>query len=257
MRLMAPWRRGIVDGDADLPRGALSAGTRPRLARSRARAASQTTTARGASRLDLRRRGRLVLLPVRGRRAQTTSGTRTRSPACRSHGSSQPRRSASANPDLRERRQVMKRTLPLVLALAAAAVVATTGSAASTKRSGALHVTKECGDYHGAAGEFCTITSSNIPAIKPGMRVVYLAASFAQLEAGQRHRHFRGPAAPRSATSCSTARRRRDVSSRAEPANSPGSRPTPSSHGGGRRVALDGTYSFTHPTTTECLARKS
>jgi hypothetical protein len=71
----------------------------------------------------------------------------------------------------------MKRTLAVVLALAAAGVVATTGSASSTKRSGALHVTKECGDYHGAAGEFCTITSSNIPAIKQGMRVVYASAA--------------------------------------------------------------------------------
>jgi hypothetical protein len=37
-------------------------------------------------------------------------------------------------------------------------------------------VTKECPDYHGKAGEFCTIKSSNIPAIKPDMRVVYLQA---------------------------------------------------------------------------------
>jgi hypothetical protein len=68
----------------------------------------------------------------------------------------------------------MKRILALVLAAAAAGMVATAGSA--TPRSGALHVTKECGDYHGQAGEFCTITSSNIPQIKPGMRVVYLEA---------------------------------------------------------------------------------
>jgi hypothetical protein len=71
----------------------------------------------------------------------------------------------------------MKRTLAAVLALVAAGAVATTGSASSTKRSGALHVTKECGDYHGAAGEFCTITSSTIPAIKRGMRVFYASAA--------------------------------------------------------------------------------
>jgi hypothetical protein len=40
-------------------------------------------------------------------------------------------------------------------------------------RSGALHVTKECSQYTGAAGSFCTITSSNIRAIQAGMRVVY------------------------------------------------------------------------------------
>lgn len=70
----------------------------------------------------------------------------------------------------------MKRTFVVVLAFAAAGVVTTAGSASSTKRSGALHVTKECSQYQGAAGEFCTITSSNIPAIKRGMRVVYASA---------------------------------------------------------------------------------
>jgi hypothetical protein len=40
-------------------------------------------------------------------------------------------------------------------------------------RAGALHVTKECSEYHGEAGQFCTITSSNIPWIRAGMRVVY------------------------------------------------------------------------------------
>jgi hypothetical protein len=72
------------------------------------------------------------------------------------------------------RRRVMKGTLALLLAIAATGVVATGSSA--TPRSGALHVTKECSEYRGNAGEFCTITSSNIPQIKPGMRVVYLQA---------------------------------------------------------------------------------
>ena len=44
-------------------------------------------------------------------------------------------------------------------------------------RSGALHVTKECSQYTGAAGSFCTITSSNVRAIKVGMRVVYEQAA--------------------------------------------------------------------------------
>lgn len=64
------------------------------------------------------------------------------------------------------------------LLLAAVAAVAfagasSAGNSGSSPRSGELHVTKECSDYHGQAGEFCTITSSNIPQIKPGMRVVY------------------------------------------------------------------------------------
>ena len=70
----------------------------------------------------------------------------------------------------------MKRSLIGVIAIAAAALVVTAGATGkSTARSGALHVTKECGQYHGQVGQFCTILSSNIPAIKPGTRVVYLA----------------------------------------------------------------------------------
>jgi hypothetical protein len=70
----------------------------------------------------------------------------------------------------------MKRILALVLVAAVAGVVATGGSAKPTKRSGALHVTKECSQYNFAVGGFCTIESSNIPAITRGMKVVYLAA---------------------------------------------------------------------------------
>ena len=40
-------------------------------------------------------------------------------------------------------------------------------------RSGDLHVTKECSEYRGMAGDFCTITSSNIEEIEPGAKVVY------------------------------------------------------------------------------------
>ncbi len=47
---------------------------------------------------------------------------------------------------------------------------------ASSSRSGALHVTKECSQYTGKADSFCTIVSSNLAAIKPGSRVVYLEA---------------------------------------------------------------------------------
>ena len=48
---------------------------------------------------------------------------------------------------------------------------------ASSPRSGALHVTKECSKYHGLAGEICTITSSNLDAIEVGSRVVYAKAA--------------------------------------------------------------------------------
>ena len=70
----------------------------------------------------------------------------------------------------------MKLTLALVLAVVAAGIVATAGSSTPTGRSGALHVTKECSQYRGQAGQFCTIKSSNIDVIEPGMQVVYLQA---------------------------------------------------------------------------------
>ena len=69
----------------------------------------------------------------------------------------------------------MKRAVALVSAIAIAVIVTTTGSA--TPRSGALHVTKECSQYNGQAGSFCTITSSNINVIKPGSKVVYRSAA--------------------------------------------------------------------------------
>jgi hypothetical protein len=75
----------------------------------------------------------------------------------------------------------LSRTLALALAIAAAGTASAGGSASSSARSGALHVTKECSEYFGRAGEFCTITSSNIPQIKTGMKVVYLAPLGADL----------------------------------------------------------------------------
>lgn len=43
----------------------------------------------------------------------------------------------------------------------------------SFPRSGELHVTKECTEYRGLAGGFCTITSSNIAEIEAGSKVIY------------------------------------------------------------------------------------
>jgi hypothetical protein len=51
-------------------------------------------------------------------------------------------------------------------------------SVAASQRSGDLHVSKYCGGtYNGAAGDFCTITASNVNAIKAGSRVYYLQAA--------------------------------------------------------------------------------
>jgi hypothetical protein len=69
----------------------------------------------------------------------------------------------------------MKRILALVLAVAAAGIVTTAASA--TPRIGALHATKECSQYTGAAGSFCTITGSNLPEIGAGSKVIYQDAA--------------------------------------------------------------------------------
>jgi hypothetical protein len=47
------------------------------------------------------------------------------------------------------------------------------GLAASFPRSGELHVEKECSQYAGQAGQFCTITSSNLREIEKDSRVIY------------------------------------------------------------------------------------
>ena len=74
----------------------------------------------------------------------------------------------------------LKAIFGLLLAAVAAgafAVASSAENAGSSPRSGALHVTKECSQYTGAAGSFCTITSSNVDAIKVGSKVVYASAA--------------------------------------------------------------------------------
>jgi hypothetical protein len=69
----------------------------------------------------------------------------------------------------------IRATLGLLLAAIVAGAFAATGSA--SPRSGDLHATKECSQYLGRAGDYCTITSSSLNAIVPGMRVVYTSAA--------------------------------------------------------------------------------
>jgi hypothetical protein len=61
----------------------------------------------------------------------------------------------------------------LALLVGSSAALAGSGS----PRAGALHVTKECSEYQGQPGQFCTLTSSNIPWIRAGMRIVYVDAA--------------------------------------------------------------------------------
>ena len=91
----------------------------------------------------------------------------------------------------------MKTFLVLAAALTAAAGVSVASVSASSPRSGALHVTKECSEYTGAAGSFCTFTSSNLKALRVGSRIVYLSAAGASsldtdvvLDAGPGNRAF-------------------------------------------------------------------
>ena len=69
----------------------------------------------------------------------------------------------------------IRATLGLLLASVVAGAFAVAGSA--SPRSGDLHVTKDCSHYSGQAGGYCTIRSSSLNAIAPGMRVVYTSAA--------------------------------------------------------------------------------
>jgi hypothetical protein len=73
----------------------------------------------------------------------------------------------------------MKRTLVLILALtlAGALAVASQARTDSSSQRGALHATKECSQYNGQAGSFCTIVGSNLPEIPAGSKVIYQDAA--------------------------------------------------------------------------------
>jgi len=71
----------------------------------------------------------------------------------------------------------MKRLLVLAAAVVTAVSVGIgVAASASSARTGTLHLQKECSQYTGAAGDYCTIVSSNVNAIGVGSRVYYLAA---------------------------------------------------------------------------------
>jgi hypothetical protein len=64
----------------------------------------------------------------------------------------------------------------LAIATTIVALAALAPAVAASPRSGDLVVEKECSDYNGAAGDFCTITWSSLNEIRPGSRVYYLQA---------------------------------------------------------------------------------
>ena len=49
----------------------------------------------------------------------------------------------------------------------------------SATRTGTMHVTKECSEYTGEAGSFCTVASSDFDGIPVGSKVVYAEAATA------------------------------------------------------------------------------
>ncbi len=66
----------------------------------------------------------------------------------------------------------------VVLGAAVVASAALGTASASSPRSGEFHVTKVCaGTYFGNAGDYCTITWSNLNAIDAGAKVIYTSAA--------------------------------------------------------------------------------
>jgi hypothetical protein len=60
------------------------------------------------------------------------------------------------------------------------ALVLSTGAMSATgssERGRKLHITKECSEYTGAAGDWCTVTVSNIGRLPVGSKVLYSQAA--------------------------------------------------------------------------------
>jgi hypothetical protein len=72
----------------------------------------------------------------------------------------------------------------LLATVAAAIVVPSALALASAPRSGELHATKNCHGFTGAAGSFCEITSSNLPQIEIGSKILYLQPDLLVTPAG-------------------------------------------------------------------------
>lgn len=74
----------------------------------------------------------------------------------------------------------MKRIIGLIVAVTLAGAFAIASQArtdTSSSRTRALHVTKECTQYSGEPGGYCTILTSNLRAIRAGSKVFYFEAA--------------------------------------------------------------------------------
>ena len=85
-------------------------------------------------------------------------------------------RRARRVPEQRRAFSASKRLL-LVAAAAILSLAALAPSVAASPRSGDLQITKECSEYTGQAGSFCTFVSSNIRAIPAGAWIYYASAA--------------------------------------------------------------------------------
>ena len=85
-------------------------------------------------------------------------------------------RRASSEP-ARIRHVFASKRLLLLVGAAVLALSAFVPSVAASPRSGDLQITKECSEYTGQAGSFCTFVSSNIRAIPSGARIYYASAA--------------------------------------------------------------------------------
>jgi hypothetical protein len=64
----------------------------------------------------------------------------------------------------------------VVAGITAVSTFAVASQAPNPPQSGALHLTKECSEYAGGIGSYCTFTSSNVAAIPVGTRIFYAQA---------------------------------------------------------------------------------
>jgi hypothetical protein len=65
----------------------------------------------------------------------------------------------------------------LVVAASVLAVTASAQSSGPSHRARPFHLEKNCIDYDGGIGAYCTVTSSNVPAIMEGARIFYAQAT--------------------------------------------------------------------------------
>ena len=86
------------------------------------------------------------------------------------------RRRLPSDPIVRALRARSRRWLVALAGVGLAALTLVTAVAASP-RTGDLHVAKECSQYTGQAGSYCTFTSSSLNVIEPGDRIVYAEAA--------------------------------------------------------------------------------